>query len=586
MHKPLFSSLCFCLLAHFSALVGASDAAQKSDSVAPEHGDATALQSIPKSAVGREHIISSANPYATDAGFRILEQGGNAIDAMVTVQLVLGLVEPQSSGLGGGAFLLYYQNDEQQLSTFDGRETAPVKADSTLFLGEDGKPLGFFEAVVGGRSVGTPGTPKLLWQSHQRYGKLPWKTVLAPAIALAKAGFIVSPRLANALQRDQDKLAQDPEAREYFYPQGRAVEAGHLLKNEAYAQTLAKLAQHGGDYFYQPAFSQAVVDKVQHHPNPGSLSQEDFAAYRVIEREPVCMPFLEFRVCGMGPPSSGGIAVNQILGILEQGNLLGAPAESADTWHLMAEASRLAFADRGFYVADSDFIPLPKGLLAPDYLAKRAAEINTRQKSLSLTHGTPDASDKQTRIQGTTLEQPSTTHFVIKDQQGNIVSMTSTIENGFGSRLMVEGFLLNNELTDFSFNAQKSGQLVANRVEGGKRPRSSMAPTIVFEDGKAVLAIGSPGGSRIISYVANTLLRTLAWKQPLDEAIAAPHLSNRFGQMDMESSASPSLAKGLKQLGYSPNVRDLNSGLHGIQRIGDRWLGVADHRREGSVRAN
>lgn len=562
-------------------------AEQKSDRFAPEHGNSSSSNTAAKLAYGSEQVISAANPYATDAGFRILERGGNAIDAMVTVQLVLGLVEPQSSGLGGGAFLLYYQDKTNSLMTVDGRETAPAKANETLFLNKDGSPLGFFEAVVGGRSVGTPGTPKLLWEVHQRFGQLRWGDVLTPALELANSGFIVSPRLAEALERDQDRLSRDPDAAAYFYPEGRSLKAGSVKKNAAYAQTLKLLQEHGGNYFYTPEFSQKIVNKVQQHSNPGVLSTQDFLHYRVITRDPVCMPFLAYRICGMGPPSSGGISVNQILGMLEQGNHLSDPAESAPAWHRISEASRLAFADRGLYIADSDYIPLPKGLLAPRYLKHRAGLIRPASRLPEAEPGTPIGTEgKQAFQQGESFEQPSTTHFVVRDSNGDIVSMTSTIENGFGSRLMVHGFLLNNELTDFSFSPEKSGRAIANRVEGGKRPRSSMAPTIVFHDDKPVLALGSPGGSRIINYVANTLIRTLAWQQTLDQAISAPNVASRFGTLDLESGRDlNSLSQALTGMGYSPNKRDLNSGLHGVQRIGSQWLGVADHRREGSVRA-
>ena len=562
-------------------------AEQRADAHAPEQGH-TPSPNQPstqaKRAVGNKVIITTANPYASDAGYKILQSGGNAIDAMVTVQLVLGLVEPQSSGLGGGAFLLYYDMLKEQLHSIDGRETAPMEADGTLFLDQDGKPIKFFDAVVGGRSVGTPGTPKLLWKMHDKHGSLSWPEVLEPAIKLAQEGFIVSPRLAQALERDQDRLGQDETAGAYFYPKGKALTAGTLLKNPEYAETLKLLSQHGGDFFYQEAFARAIVEKVRKHPNPGQLSMGDFKNYEIVHRPPSCAPFLEFEVCGMGPPSSGAISVGQILGILEASTFLEKEPESAEAWHMVSEASRLAFADRGRYIADTDYVAMPSGMLEPDYLKQRANLISNK-KSQTVAPGLPSGAETQGYRTGQSLEQPSTTHFVIVDQQQNVVSMTSTIENGFGSRLMIKGFLLNNELTDFSFLPEKDNQVVANRVEGGKRPRSSMAPTIVFENQKVVMALGSPGGSRIINYVANTLIRSLAWQQSLVEAIEQPHIVNRFGQLEAEQQASSTVDK-LASWGYKGQIKDLNSGLHGIERNSEGWLGAADFRREGSVRSD
>lgn len=542
---------------------------------------------LPKTATANKHIVVAANPYASQAGLDILNNGGNAIDAMVTVQFVLGLVEPQSSGIGGGAFALFYDASKERIHSFDGRETAPATATEDLFLDKKGNTLAFFEAVIGGRSVGTPGVPLLLWELHQRFGALSWPTLLRPAIELAEKGFVVGPRMAGALIRDKDRLTRDAVASAYFYPNGQALEAGQRLVNPAYAVTLKRLSEKGGQYFYHPDFAQDIVDKVQGHQNPGRLSLSDFKSYKIVERPSVCAGFVAYEVCSMGPPSSGAHAVNQILSTYEQVNCNHQlPPESPMAWHVISEASRLAFADRGQYLADPDYYPVPQGLLEPSYLLKRATLIDLNAKLESVAPGIPRGSRTATFTPDLTLSQRSTTHFVIADKLGNVLSMTSSIENGFGSRLMTQGFLLNNQLTDFSFSGTKDGHLVANRVEPGKRPRSSMSPVIVLKDGRPELALGSPGGSRIINYVANTLIRVLAWNTPLDDAINRPHIVNRFGPLDIEKGGdSDSLIKALRTKGYQPNIRDLNSGLHGIHFHSGQWFGAADKRREGAVAA-
>ena len=457
-------------------------AEQASDSVAPEFSTkpSTVQSSSAKTALANKFIAVTAHPLATQAAFDVLEKGGSAVDAMVAVQTVLGLVEPQSSGLGGGAFVLYYDAKQKKLSTFDARETAPLKASPELFMSDDTTPMQFFEAVVGGRSVGTPGTVKLLWEMHKLYGKDSWAELLVPAMKLATDGFSVSQRMAVSIARDQGRLDLDSEAAAYFYPKGQALQAGSLLKNKAYAQTLQALSKQGGDHFYQSDISKAIINKVQHSTNKGYLSQEDFHAYKLIQRDAVCMEYHAFDVCGMGPPSSGSISVNQILGIVENFDLSKRAHNSPLTWQLISEASRLAFADRGQYIADPDFFEVPNGLLNKNYLASRSELIKTGQANSNISYGIPPDLKQHNLESGNSPEQESTTHFVIVDNKGNIVSMTSTIENAFGSRLMVKGFLLNNELTDFSFLPKDNGQLVANSVEAGKRPRSSMAPTIVF----------------------------------------------------------------------------------------------------------
>lgn len=576
-------------------MVAPTFAQQAADTVAPEAGtNETAEAPVKIDLVGteaanvrsRNWMIAAANPIASEAGATILRNGGNAIDAMVAVQLSLGLVEPQSSGIGGGAFLVYWDEENKRLTTFDGRETAPMSATPTLFQDEEGNPLKFFDAVVGGRSVGVPGTPKLLEAVHGRYGSMPWATLFDGAIGLAEKGFAVSPRLAALIEADKDRLSRFDSTKAYFFnDDGTPLKAGDKLINQAYADTLRQISEQGTDAFYKGPIAQQIVDAVQSTPgNPGVLNMEDLAAYRLKERAPICLDYRGFEVCGMGPPSSGALTVGQILGTLRAYDLKGLGPNSPQAWRLIGDASRLAFADRGRYMADQDFVPMPtKGLLADGYLANRG--VLMRENRLEeVAPGQPEFDHALYQADDESIELPSTSHFVIRDAAGNVVSMTTTIENGFGSRLMAGGFLLNNELTDFSFRTHKDGYPIANRIEPGKRPRSSMAPTIVMQGGVPYLAIGSPGGSRIIGYVAKTLIAHIDWGLNLQTAINMPHLVNRFGTYDVEAgTAAETLAPALEELGYEVNVRGLNSGLHGIH-IGEKWLtGGADPRREGTI---
>lgn len=563
----------------FLTLTQAISAQQTTDLISPETGG---LMQQTSSVKAGSYIAVTAHPEATKAAYEVLKQGGNAIDAMVTAQTVLGLVEPQSSGLGGGAFLVYYNAKSKKLTTFDGRETAPFKAPNNLFMSDDQQPLGFFEAVVGGRSVGTPGTVKLLWETHLKYGKLKWQTLLSPAISMANNGFEVSPRMATAIKNDLTRLQSDITTANYFIPNNIPLKSGTTLKNKAYAETLSLLAKNGGNYFYRDEFYNEIVQKVKHAKNAGYLSAVDFNDYTVIERAPTCSTYRQYNLCGMGPPSSGAITVNQTLGMLENRDMSQLSPTDPNTWHIIAEASRLAFADRGLYIADPDFVTVPTGLLSKAYLKSRAKLINQTFSSKTITAGQPPAVLANHYQQGRSPEQDSTTHFVIVDHEGNIVSMTSTIENGFGSRLMVKGFLLNNELTDFSFAPTANGKNIANRVEPGKRPRSSMAPTIVFKNDEPYLAIGSPGGSRIINYVTNTLIALLDWRLPLQEAIDLPHIVNRFGTMDIESNTQAStLVNHFTDMGYKVSEKDLNSGIHAVLFTESGMVGAADPRREG-----
>jgi len=541
----------------------------------------------------RRFMVAAANPLAVDAGYRILKAGGTAVDAAIAVQMVLGLVEPQSSGLGGGAFMLYY--DGSRVQAYDGRETAPSGATERLFESPDGKPMRFFDAVVGGRSVGVPGVLRMLALAHRQYGRLPWAALFAPAIRLAGDGFVVSPRLAGEL-RDEPYLKNDPAARAYFYDaNGVPHPAGYLLKNPQLAETLRRIAAGGPDVFYTGRIARDIVAKVRSHPtNPGSLSLADMAHYAARVRVPVCTDYRAWKVCGMPPPSSGGIAVAQMLGILETRDMRAlAPRDGrldVQAVHLFSEAGRLAYADRDRYVADTDFVPLPGGSFAPlldkRYLARRAALIGEH----SMGHAAPGDPFDQAVAWGddASPELPSTSQISIVDRWGHALAMTTTIENAFGAREMVDGFLLNNELTDFSFVARDAHGPVANRVQSGKRPRSSMAPTLVFDrrTGGLVLAIGSPGGPSIINYVAKVLVGTLDWGLSVQQAIDLPNFGSRNGPTELERGrVSGALVRGLAAKGHLVELSAQTSGLQGVMRtrVDGRWVlsGGADPRREG-----
>ena len=565
-------------------LAGSAHAQQASDTVAPERATPS-LVATPAGAPVRakEWMVSAAHPLAAQAGADILAAGGNAIDALVAVQLVLGLVEPQSSGLGGGAFLLHWDAASKKLVSLDGRETAPAAARPQLFLDAAGEPLKFFDAVVGGLSVGVPGTPRLLEEAHRRWGQLAWGQLFAPAERLATEGFSVSPRMAGAIAADAERLKSSPATAAYFLPGGTPLGAGDLLANPAYAATLRSLARGGADAFYRGPIADEVVAAVKGAARPGTLERADLERYEVVERAPVCVVYRAYDVCGTGPPSSGGVAVGQILKMIEPFDLATLGPDDPQSWRIIADASRLAFADRERYLADSDFLPVPlKGLLADDYLASRAALLRTDRALAKAGPGEPEWDHAQLQADDESIELPSTSHISIVDGEGNAVVMTTTIENGFGSRLMAGCFLLNNELTDFSFRTHVDGVPIANRVEPGKRPRSSIAPTIVMEDGRPRLLIGSPGGSQIIGYVAKAIIAHLDWGLDIQQAAALPNILNRFGKMELEAgTAAAALAEDFSALGFESEVKELNSGLHGIAVYPDRLEGGADPRREG-----
>jgi len=585
MSQPLIFSLFS--IALFFLPSNAATAQQISDEIAPEAAISIALKTQNKPVKSKNWMVSVANPYAAKAAAEILSDGGNAIDAAIATQLVLGLVEPQSSGLGGGAFLVYFDAMSKTLTTLDGRETAPQAATPKLFQDKKGQPLKFFDAVIGGLSVGVPGTPALLAKMAKKWGSKPWESLFQSAITLSDKGFIVSPRLEGLLTRAQSSLSRQPDAAAYFYPKGKPLLAGTRLKNPQLAQTLRILANQGTKPFYTGEIADQIIKTVTGYtPNPGVMAKTDLASYKIIQRDPVCVLYRQYNVCGMGPPSSGALTVGQILGLLEPHELYKKSPTSIEAWRLIGDATRLAFADRGRYMADIDFVKMPlKGLIKPSYLKSRSKLLAGPGRLLKATVGEPEWEDAALHYANdNALELPSTSHFSIVDAMGNVVSMTTTIENGFGSRLIVGGFLLNNELTDFSFLDQKDGKPIANRLQPGKRPRSSMSPTIVMKQGKPVLAIGSTGGSRIIPYVAKTLIAYLDWGMNIQQAIASPHLINRFGTYDIEAGTpAEAFEPALSAMGYKTKIQNLNSGLHAIAITPNGLEGGADPRREGIV---
>jgi len=551
---------------------------------APEPGSGHAPKPL---ATGQRFMLAAAHPLAVEAGYEILRRGGSAIDAAVAMQMVLNLVEPQSSGIGGGAFILHYSAKNSDLSAYDGRETAPAAARADRFIGADGKPLQHLDAIVGGRSVGTPGVLRALELAHAQHGKLPWAELFAPAIRLATEGFALSPRLHSLLAwvrlpgRDADMR------RLYYRDDDTPKPVGTVLKNPALADTLRAVAAHGAKAFYTGAIARDIANKVRNAPNPGDLSESDLATYRAKQREPVCAAYRQWKVCGMPPPSSAGVAVLQVLGMLQRLAPDNLPSDPVRAAHLIAEAERLAYADRERYLADGDFVAVPlAGLISPEYLAARAALIRPDRSLGRALPGAPPGAPRAELADDAAPELASTSHLSIVDAEGNAVAMTSSIEFAFGSQQMVRGFLLNNQLTDFSFIAHENGKPVANRIEPGKRPRSAMAPTMVFDrGGKLVLALGSAGGSAIITHVVKTLVAALDWNLNIQQAIAAPNFGSRNGPTELElGSAAADWAGPLKALGHEVRLIDITSGLHGIQRTRDGWSGGADPRREGVAR--
>lgn len=532
--------------------------------------------------VAQNFMVAAANPLAVTAGTQVLAAGGSAIDAAIAVQNMLTLVEPQSSGIGGGAFIMYWDAQSQQLYTLDARETAPAAVDMNLFLDFEGEPERWIDAIVGGRAVGTPGLLKGLATAHERWGNLAWADLFTATIETAEHGFVVSPRLARLVELEiHPGLRELQPAADYFYPNGAPLSAGTRLRNPALAQTMRLLASDGVDAFYNGSLANDIVTAVQNSAiAPGHLSAADLANYQVAWREPVCGEYRQHLLCSMGPPSSGGVTLVQMFAMLEHFDLGADSVNDARPWHWFTQASRLAYADRDRYLADPDFVEVPVGaMLDASYLQARANLIG------DMDMGTAAAGqlNESQFVAGINLEQPSTTHISIVDQFGNAVSMTSSIEMGFGSGVMVGGFLLNNQLTDFSLNPRDSQGLAANRVEPGKRPRSSMAPVITFDpEGNLQHVIGSPGGPRIINYVAKVLVGLIDFDLDMQTAIALPNITNMNGATAIEAElASEAWRSALQTREHMVEVRSLNSGLHGISVTPAGLQGGADPRREG-----
>ena len=517
-------------------------------------------------------MVAAANPMAVEAGLEVLRRGGSAVDAAIAVQMVLGVVEPQASGIGGGGFLLHYDGATGAITVYDGRETAPAGASPTMFLGADGKPIGMMAAVVSGISVGVPGAVAMLGLAHKEHGKLPWATLFQSAIDKAREGFAAPRRLASWLQR---MPTDDPDIRAvYFNADGSPKKQGERITNPALAETMQLIADQGPRAFYEGDIAREMVERVHKHVRPGTLSLSDLANYKPIKREPVCGPYRVWIVCGMPPPSSGGIAILQVLGLLEPFELWRTnKPDDLRSLHLIAEASKLAFADRNRYVGDPAFVSVPvAGLLSPAYLAERRKLISLDRSMGPVGPGVPPG-----------YVERGTSHISIVDRWGNAVSFTTTIEGPFGSYIMVRGFLLNNELTDFSAVPEIDGRPVANRVEPGKRPRSSMSPTFILDrDRKLFAALGSAGGARIIGDALQTVIGLLDWNMSMQEAIAQPRIINMNGPTELEAGTPiAAQADALRALGDEVQVRRHDGGLSGVRRAGDGWQGGADPRRDG-----
>ncbi len=528
-------------------------------------------------------VVTAADPRAAAAGQEIMRAGGSAADAAMAMMLALTVVEPQSSGIGGGGFFVYHDAETGRPITIDGREIAPAAAAPDRFLGEDGEPLGFREAVPGGLSVGIPGNIRLAGEVHRRWGTLEWAQLFEPAIRLAEQGYEVNDRMARFLGFMREPWASFPEARAIYWQDGAPKTAGDRVANPALAALLRTVAAEGPDAFYSGENAEEIIETVANAEiNPAVITPEDIANYRQVERAAICRPYREYRVCGMGPPSSGATTVLQILGMIERFPMAELGPRSPESWHLIGEAMRLAYADRESYLGDADFVSVPvDGLLDRDYIASRSATISENSALGSYDAGMPPGAEPRTAaISG---EVGGTSHFAAADSAGNVVTMTSTIEGIFGSQLVANGYFLNNELTDFTFAPALNGAPVANRVEAGKRPLSSMSPTLVYDaDGRLVLALGSAGGKRIIMHVTKTLIGVLDWDLPVAEAIALPNIYFGGAALQVESGTFlDELRPQIAALGGTVISSDLTSKVNAVQWTGNRWTGAADPRSPG-----
>ena len=536
--------------------------------------------------IAKHHMISAANPYAAEAGRLVMREGGSAVDAAIAAQLVLTLVEPESSGIGGGDFMIVYDPKSGKVTSFDGRETAPASATPGMFLDASGKPRAHFDAIPGGLSTGVPGVMAMFDMAHKKYGRLPWARLFTPAINLARDGFPVGRKLAASL-RAFPQLAGMPDIKRYFYKaDGTPLAQGDILKNPEFANTLQLIAKRGPKAFYTGEIAQHIVDAVQRAPvNPGGMTLADLASYHAVERPAVCGAYRQYRLCSMGPPSSGGVAVLQILGMLERFPQAQLQPGSLSGVHLFTQASRLAFADRAMYLADPDVINVPvAGLIDRTYLAQRSVAIDPVKDMGTAQAGTPLKKHARYAPQRTP-QMPGTSHLSVVDDHGEVVSMTMTVEFVFGSEVMANGFFLNNELTDFSFEPVREGKPVANAPAPGKRPMSAMSPTIVFgPDGKFAIATGSPGGPAIIDFVAQSLIAMIDGGVGPQQATALPHLLNLNGRTILEKGTPlEALSAPLTAMGHTVVSAELESGLHIIQRVPGGYAGGADPRRDGEV---
>ena len=529
-------------------------------------------------------VTSSADPRATEAGREILHQGGTAADAAVAMVAVLTLVEPQSSGIGGGGFMLHHNAQDGSISTIDGREMAPAAAKPGRFLGPDGTPRGYMDVIPGGLSVGVPGNMRLMEMAHRKWGKLEWKALFQPAIKLAEEGFLVTPALNNWLVQFEPMWKDFPDARAIYYVDGKPAPVGTRLKNPAYAATLRDIAARGPEAFYSGANAKAIADAVAKAPrNATQLTAKDLAAYTAKERPAVCTSYRVYKVCGMGPPSSGATTVFGILGLVEGWDMKAMGKDNPMSWHLLAEAMQLSYADRAAYLGDADFVDVPvKGLLDKAYLDQRRQLISPYGAAGRYEPGTPPGA--KPRAAAPAIPEQGTTHFVTVDAAGNVVSMTSTVESIFGSQLIANGYFLNNELTDFDLAPMKDGVPTANRVEAGKRPLSSMSPTIVYgPDGKVVLAVGSAGGKRIIMHVTKVLIGVLDWGLDAKSAMELPNLFfGKDGVLIENNAAGQAIAAKMKPFGYSFTATGLGSKLNAVERTAAGYRGAADPRGPGS----
>jgi gamma-glutamyltranspeptidase/glutathione hydrolase len=555
--------------------------AQRAEAPLPELPSASATKKL---ALAKNSMVSTAHPLATEAGLKMLDKGGSATDAAIAVQMVLGLIESQSSGIGGGAFILHFDAAKKSLVAYDGRETAPMGVTPSLFLDKDGKPMRLMDAVVGGRSVGVPGVLRAFEMTHARHGKLKWAELFEPAIELAEKGFPMAPRMYTHLQNDS-VLRNLPATREYmFQADGTPKALGSTMRNPQYAATLKRIAREGADAFYRGEIAKDMVAAVRGHANAGYLSEDDLKDYQPRSEAPVCGPYRTYRICSMPPPSSGGIAILQMMQMLERFDMAALRPDSSAAVHLFSEAGRLAFADRERYVADDKFVTVPTaGLIDPAYNKQRSELIKVEKSMGKAEPGNPKTALATAMADGDAWDRPGTTHFSIVDRWGNAISVTSSVEATFGSKIFVHGFFLNNQLTDFSMTPTRDGFPVANAVFPGKRPRSSMAPTMVFDaKGELHSVIGSALGSVIINFVAKTLVATLDWKMDMQAAIASPHFGSRGGPVELERGTPiENLQGALRSMGHEVRVGDLPSGLHGIMRTSQGWQGGADPRRDG-----